>query len=344
VSQISEWYPQAVRIGKVGKHPNADNLSITHVLGNYPVIFRSDEFSSGELVGYIPPDTVVPRTTEFDFLFKEEEATTERVKAVKLRGLVSHGFFIRLPNKDGEEMFKEGEDIVRVYDLKKYEPPERRSNFLSLGSPAKRPDTPIEVPVYDIEGLRRYPDIIDEDEEVIITEKIHGTNARFLYWNGKFYVGSRNNWVDPEGNSVWAEVARRYEVEKALKRVPRGSVLYGEIYGKGIQSMSYGLDTKELVVFDVYHFNDTKGWYWYPIAVEWLARLSDLPYVPILYRGRFDLETCYNLSNGPSTVPGADHVREGIVVRPVISRYDYEIQGNLVLKLAGEDYLINKRS
>ena len=63
-------------------------------------------------------------------------------------------------------------------------------------------------------------------------------------------------------------------------------------------------------------------------------------WVPIIYKGPWKPEL-RSLAEGPSTVPGANHVREGIVIKPVIERWDERI-GRVILKLHGEGYLTRK--
>ena len=65
---MSEWLPSCVRIEKAEKHPDADNLDIATVLGDYPVICKRGEYKVGDLAGYIPVDTVVPDIEQWHFL------------------------------------------------------------------------------------------------------------------------------------------------------------------------------------------------------------------------------------------------------------------------------------
>ena len=44
------------------------------------------------------------------------------------------------------------------------------------------------------------------------------------------------------------------------------------------------------------------------------------------------------LAEGPSLVPGANHVREGCVVQPIRERVDVRL-GHTVLKIVGNGYL-----
>jgi hypothetical protein len=68
-----------------------------------------------------------------------------------------------------------------------------------------------------------------------------------------------------------------------------------------------------------------------------LAKKLELPTVPLLYRGPWRQEL-RSLAEG-KTMLGADHVREGFVVRPVKERFDERVQ-RVVLKYHGEGYLL----
>jgi hypothetical protein len=61
-------------------------------------------------------------------------------------------------------------------------------------------------------------------------------------------------------------------------------------------------------------------------------------YVPILYTGPYRRDVIEQLMNGVSMIPGADHVREGIVIKPFTEIWDQHI-GRLVLKAVSPDYL-----
>ena len=55
-------------------------------------------------------------------------------------------------------------------------------------------------------------------------------------------------------------------------------------------------------------------------------------WVPVLYRGPFNLEKIKEFVDGPSTVIGANHVKEGIVIGPVRERIVHNL-GRLKLKI-----------
>jgi hypothetical protein len=60
--------------------------------------------------------------------------------------------------------------------------------------------------------------------------------------------------------------------------------------------------------------------------------------VPVLYRGPFDFEVIKALAEGRSSVPGADNIREGIVINPVTERRVPGL-GRVQLKLVSNTFL-----
>jgi len=85
--------------------------------------------------------------------------------------------------------------------------------------------------------------------EIIVTEKIDGTNAQiFIGDDGSFLTGSRNRWITPEddnyGFSKWAHAHK----EELLTLGPGRH--FGEWWGQGIQR-NYGLAEKRWSLFNV---------------------------------------------------------------------------------------------
>lgn len=60
--------------------------------------------------------------------------------------------------------------------------------------------------------------------------------------------------------------------------------------------------------------------------------------VPVLYVGPFDAALIHKLVDGPSTVPGAQNIREGVVVRAVNDRREYGL-GRVQLKIVSNAFL-----
>ena len=115
-------------------------------------------------------------------------------------------------------------------------------------------------------------------------------------------------------------------------------ILFGEIYGQGVQSLHYGCNKKKgFRAFDLY----VDGRFISFDAFADLCNLHGVERVPVIYQGPFDLEKIKEVSTGKSVLPGAKNIREGVVVRPVRERRDPAL-GRVVLKFVSPDYNLSK--
>lgn len=319
---MSEFKVEVVQVGAIEKHPNADTLSIADV-GGYPCIIRTGEFTQGDKAVYLPIDSILPNEPRWAFLDGKM-----RVKAKKLRGVFSMGLLTA-----ADPAWQVGQNVQLEMGVEKYEPDAERA---PQGNDERDPGI---CPVYDIEGFRKYKTAFDVGEDVWISEKIHGQNARFVYDGERLHVGSRTRFKKADEDGCWANVARRYSLAEKLAAYPMIAI-YGETYGNN-SDMPYSVNrAKEgdrLVIFDAL---DIKTRRWFDVD-EFLAFASklELPVVPTLYRGPWD-PALIELSEGKTTMPSADHVREGIVIKPAIERQAH--MGRVFLKLAGQGYLLRK--
>lgn len=331
---MSEWRVQVIRLGKVGKHPNADTLSITQCNG-YPVCFKTGAFEAGGLAIHVCVDSVVDtRLPWFAWLAPQAKADgTFRVRAAKLRNVPSYGFLVPLSEIPGAEAFTGGQLVHAQLGVTKYDDGSDTPGPGCVDGPG------VHIPHYDIEGLRKYQSLFTPGEEVSVTEKIHGSNGRWTWSNGRLHAGSRTKWRE---NSVWNQVAERYGLEKVLSSFEnQGLVLFGEVFGHGAQDLDYGQLPGEpaLRLFDIY---DAEKGYWWPVQSFFdFCSMYGLPAVPELYRGPFNLEQLIDMAEGGTTFL-AQHVREGIVVKPMTERHDLEV-GRVFLKLPGQGYLLRKQ-
>jgi len=319
---VSEFHVEVVRVGKIERHQNADTLSVTKVR-EYPVVIRSGDFKEGDLAVYVPVDSVVPTDDpRWEFL-----QSHTRIKAKRLRGIFSMGLLTK-----ADAGWEEGQNVAELLRIKKYEPPEPTST----GGEAER--CPFKFPKYtDIEGFRRWPNVFKDGEEVEITEKIHGTNSRFSFRDGRLWCGSHSE-IKRDAPAVWWKAARQYELEKRLSSVP-GIAIYGEIYG-WVQDLRYGHSPGKvsLAIFDAFDLAEMR--YFGRDEFAGLAKKLELPTVPVLYRGPFSRDLL-SYAEGKTTLilSPAAHVREGIVIRPIEERFDERIQ-RVILKHHGEGYLL----
>lgn len=122
-----------------------------------------------------------------------------------------------------------------------------------------------------------FPKVPRLSRDVIVTEKIDGTNASiFIGEDGSFLTGSRKRWITPEddnfGFSRWAHDHK----DELLKLGPGHH--FGEWWGSGIQR-GYGLQKgkKRFSLFNV---------------SRWWSTDTPLPgcvsLVPVLYKDNFD--------------------------------------------------------
>lgn len=305
---------------KLEPHPNADSLSIVRVFDGYTCCVRTADWKDGDLAAYVPPDSVVDSSRpEFAFL-----AGSERIKVKKLRGIVSMGLLVPAPS--GANI---GDDLADYFGVRHYEPPLPR---MFTGGKAENPPEGYR-PKYDLDSLRRYAYVFEPGELVWVTEKMHGASARFCWHNDRMYCGSRSEWKREDENNLWWKVLRVHPEIQEFCQKNLDITLYGEVYGQ-VQDLRYGTGKGEVrfAAFDL-----LRGSTWVdPQEAREIGNV--LPWVPFISCRPFDLEVILSLAEGESFVPGANHVREGIVVKPIQERNHPEI-GRICLKVVGSGYL-----
>lgn len=313
---------------KLEKHPNADTLSVVQVFGGFPCCVRTADWKDGDLAAYIPPDSVVDvGRPEFVFLAKGTK-TKHRIRTVKLRGVQSFGLLVKAP-----EGAKEGENVAAHFGVEHYEP-EMKCQCTG-GEAESAPDLLQRISKYDIDALRRYSNCFTLGETVMVTEKIHGANARYVWHDGRMWCGSRTEWKRQDPACIWWKALDNTPGIAAFCKAYPDCVLYGEVYGK-VQSLHYGVENDvRFMAFDVLGIT---GQFW----DAWYGRTTvenfGVPTVPLVSECMYRFEDILALAEGNSLVPGANHVREGVVVKPEHERYHQHV-GRLILKVHGAGYL-----
>jgi len=313
---------------KLLPHPNADTLSIVSVKG-FTVCVRTADWRDGMLGVYIPPESIVPDSPDFAFLGEHK-----RIRVKKLRGIHSQGLLIPAP-----EGSKVGDNLTEAMGIKKWQPVERYWAGGGEGQVSDNVEGPEHLaPKYDVENWRNFPEVFTPGETLIVTEKIHGANARYCYssTSKEFWVGSRTNWKrNLPGIPWWTVVRQNPGIEEWCRQHP-DLVLYGEIYGR-VQDLQYGCQAGEikLAVFDV----------WNPPEQRFLTRdeiaalgTDGIAMVPHIADVQYDPATIAQYADGPSLIPGAPHNREGCVLKPTKERF-HESVGRVQLKIVSNWYL-----
>lgn len=324
---MSEFHVDVVRLGEVLPHPNADLLEITNVHGGYPCIIRKGDFKPGDLAVYVPIDTTLPDIECFSFLADRDR---KHLRAKKLRGIFSMGLIIPPP-----EGVSEGDDVAELLGVTKWEAGDDPN---VTGGECEPPPQGWHFPHYtDLDALRRRKWLLVPGEEVVITEKIHGANARYVHDGERLWVGSRKQIKVEDPASIWWKAAAQCDLAEKLAQAPM-HVFFGEVFGQ-VQDLKYGVNGVAFRCFDV--FDVSAGRYLDHDEARFLADDLGIEWVPLLYRGPWEPENVDTWCEGFSAIEGANHVREGFVVKPVRERYDERV-GRVILKMHGQGYLLRK--
>lgn len=326
-----------INITEVRPHPNADALEIVPV-GGWQTVVRKGQFKVGDTAVYVEPDYVVDTTRpEFSFLAKEGK-TTHRLKAVRLRGSLSFGLLIPLP--EGLVGIQPGTNVIEALGIVRYVPPVRTN--ASLGDMQELPTylaPRLFVPKFDLESLNRYPDIIMPGDMVVISEKVDGANAKYVWHDGKMYVGSRNRWLKPESNNIWTRVLSEDPGIEEMCRANPDTVLYGEIYGP-VQKLTYGCTAPQFIAFAAF---GPYGIWWDTGKVLWDCIKYHVPILPVRDVCPFSLDKVQEYAEKDSMLCSTPHMSEGVVVTPVNERTHPEI-GRVSLKYISNRYWLDKNT
>lgn len=318
-----------IEISEVRPHDNAERLEIVPV-GGWQAVVKKGQFKPGDKAVYVQPDYTVPTVRpEFAFLAKEGK-DRHRLKAVRLRGVLSYGLLIPLPEDIPGEV---GANVMADLGIERYEPPVTNAGADDL--PADQwPDA--YASKFDVESLQNFPGIFKEGEPVIVTEKIHGANARYLFLNGIFYMGSRTRWLKSDGNHIWRRAADATPSIRKFCEVLPGLVLYGEVYGS-VQSLKYGAAPGE-VRFRAFAALDQGRWL--DMLPLWgLFATHKLPAAPKLYDGPYDFNVIAAIAEQDSTLCDGQ-LMEGVVITPCLDRRDDQI-GRVALKHISQRYWLS---
>jgi RNA ligase (TIGR02306 family) len=357
---VSSLIVEVCKVDNIIKHPNADKLSIVQVKG-WNCIVGLDQYSIGDLVVFVPPDCILTDSLigkyKLDYLKKNG-----RTGSVKLRGYVSQGLILDLP--DGK--WNVGDDVSVILGITKWEPPQA-SYQVSVAKTSKKRINPFFDKYTDIENIKHYPDVFADGDIVVITEKLHGCNSRYGYleigitpnvsvmekissWIRKnvlrqkyeFVYGSHNVQITSHSNrksfyglDVWAEMIVKYNLNKVI---PEKTIIYGELYGDKIQDLTYGLKDgkRDFAVFDIKQNSAYLDW----ADVIRICNEIGLRHVPQLYIGEYRDGILDKYTSGSSILYG-NQIREGCVIKSACKENDLRI-GRKILKSISPDYLTRK--
>ncbi len=365
---MSSHIVEVCTIDEVMPHPNADRLELVRVKG-WVCVTGKGNFKAGDHCVYVPIDSVLCQELE-DSLFPPDSKIKlhhHRVKTIKIRGHISQGMCIALPEvlRFLPNVVYVGDDVAVALGITKYEPP-RKELRTSQGKKIKRKENPHFKKFTDLENIKWFPTLFNSMDMVQVTEKLHGTNFRAgwvpfvprTWWQKlkhmfgftpmyEFVYGSRNLQLQDQPNkklyyetNVYAKAVDLYDLRNTI---PHGYVVYGEIVGPSIQpGYHYGLLNNDirLELFDIYNTVGTaaipEGYLDPELALSFCA-MYGLPYVPVLYQGIYDLDKIKSLTVGDSILAPTQKVIEGVVVRAINGP-------RRILKVIGDAYALSKHA
>lgn len=359
---MSTLIVEVCEIKDVIHHPNADRLDIATVKG-WNCIVQRDAYKVGDWCVFFPPDSVLPEwiINEYELEFLKKGG---RVGTLRLRGYISQGLI--LPYECVKIQCSIGDDVTSILGVTKYEVPEKPIQMQGKTTSRKVQNSYF-TKYTDIENIQNFDTVFDDDDIVCISEKVHGSNIRFgwlpieINWKGgnifsiarslfnKYILGRKYEFVYGSHNvqlpfetsktfyaeNIYARVLNQYGTR--MLNLPKGYTFYGEVYGKGVQDLEYGLDGLALVIFDV---KKPDGTYMDDIKQRRLCDDLGLPNAPMLYVGPFDKNILKHCTETNSVLCDGQ-ISEGCVVKPILETNDRRI-GRMILKSINPEYLTRK--
>lgn len=289
----------------------ADAIECAQVDG-WKVVVKKGEFQVGQLAAYYEIDSWIPEDVA-PFLCKDKREFNgipgARLRTIKLRGQVSQGLLLPVPNEYAEE----GDDLTEIMGVQKWEAPvapqlagQVKGNF-----PAFLKKTDQER----VQNLRRDLEGWVEDRTMFeVTEKLDGSSMTVYFNNGDFGVCSRNlDLKQDEKNSFWA-TALAHGLEEKMRAHGENIAIQGELIGPGIQGNKYGLSKHEFHVFDVFNI-DTFSYAASGNRYH-VAEIMGLKHCPVLSVGApicMSMDELLAFADGKSALNGC--TREGVVFK-----------------------------
>lgn len=308
------------KIAAIEPIEGADAIEVA-VVDGWKVVVKKGEFQVDALAVYIEIDSWVP-TELASFLSKGKEPREfesvkgERLRTVKLRGQLSQGLLLPIPEdtiKGAGHLIAEGLDVTDHFGILKWERP---MNAQLAGM--ARGNFPALIPKTDQERIQNLTRSFEEYQldSWSITEKLDGSSCTFyLDDEGSFHVCSRNLDLKEEAaNSFW-KVAHKFQIEDIMRRnFMLGMAIQGEIIGEGIQGNQYKVQL-DFYVYDMYNVHTGK--YILPVQLKAACARIGLKHVPILCEAteikEQTIESMLQYAEGKSMINGSE--REGVVFK-----------------------------
>lgn len=336
-------------ISDIIPHPNTDKLEIASV-GNWKTVIGKGQFKIGDKCVYFPPNSVMSKEVADKFGITKYLAPVRgetdkfRVYAARLRDEPSFG-----TAQPCEQDWEIGTDLVEFYGITKWDPP------ISIQSGDEAESVPEFHNYTDIENWGDFPGVFQDDEEIIITEKIHGSNCRlgkilvndvWEYMAGSHSLNRKEFCQNGSKSEYWMpfENKKIKDILDWLCNDSNNVIIFGELIGT--QDMKYGLKNgkRAFRAFDI----SINGKYLSHHPMKTILEEFKIDMVPLLYKGSYNASTIESYTNGFTSLCNIDDIkekfkgREGIVFRPIVETFSSVLNGRKILKSISSDYHARK--
>ena len=346
-----------------------DNLDLVSVR-DYQALVSKGRYETGAMVVFIPDGAILPDDVVEELGIRKYLAGSDknRVKASKMRGVVSHGVVYPLSGKrlegvtiNADEIFRESDgqpSLDKILGVVKFEetlPAKMQGKRKFVGQ-----DKTIN---YEIGNIRKYNDVLLEGEDVCITEKIHGTwfcvgfHSKVGYFTTSKGLSKQGVVFDPEEQAnIYTTMFDANQgdfkviLDSMLDQIPvapgdsKAAYILAEIYGKGVQDLHYN-SIRRYRIFDLYMGCPGQGRYLDYFEMRSLLRNFNVPMVPLLFAGEWLGSVQKHGLDGEdvdkASILDPETQREGVVVKPLYERKAAKV-GRVVLKHVHADYLTRK--
>jgi RNA ligase (TIGR02306 family) len=329
---------------KLFPHPNAEKLELGR-LGDFQVVVQKGLYKDGDTVIFLPdksvlPDAIAGQGDMRKYLVGEFK---NRIKAVKLRQELSCGMI--LPDSPEFAEIPVGQDISEKLGIVKYEPPvpaQLRGKIRPMGNI----DTGgAKITRHDCYQFGVFADQLDPNEEILVTEKIHGSQIICIRTrDGRRLIASKGllgrAWTidEDEKNTYWAAAKNTGIFDILDEYWPN---IHVQAFGE-VVPVQKGFTYNRARPIAFFFRIDVEGKMVPPKEIledESKAKLTN-QWVPIFgyYQG-VNKDMLYALRSGKERVSGKElHIREGIVIQPTVPKLDDKGNHYLMLKLINPEY------
>ena len=307
----------------------ADMIELAIVDGWNVVVAKEAGHQIGNKVVYCEIDSFLPVEPEFEFLRKTSfkkmnEVEGFRLKTIKLRGQISQGLILSLPDAINvikrrqfhidSELISVGLDVTELLGIQKYEPPIPAD----LAGKVKGlfPSFLRKTDEERIQNLKtEYEEWKTSGKTFYVTEKLDGSSATFYIKDDVFGVCSRNlELLETEGNTFW-KVARELDLETKMRNFGGDFSLQGELIGNGIQGNPYKITGQSVRFFNVFDIESSE--YLSLHQFKFITNTLGLETVPVLnedFTLPKEVDELLSYAENKSVLnPQFD--REGVVIR-----------------------------